>query len=105
MRPMGQQQATDLLIIGSGPSGLALSLAYDGRSQILESSGSVGGLCLLVEKALPEGTMWRVRACSAPDSTPWAEVEIKTCRPEKGDWEVGCRFVQTPTWAVLLHFG
>ena len=38
MRPMEQQHATDLLIIGAGPSGLALSLAYGGRSQILESA-------------------------------------------------------------------
>ncbi len=35
----------DLLIIGAGPAGLSLSMAYDGSSRILERAGEVGGLC------------------------------------------------------------
>ncbi len=39
------QASTDLLIVGAGPSGLALSLAYGAGARILESAGEVGGLC------------------------------------------------------------
>ena len=35
----------ELLIIGAGPAGLAVSHRYDRRSRILERSGEVGGLC------------------------------------------------------------
>jgi UDP-galactopyranose mutase len=34
-----------LLIIGAGPTGLALSMAWRGRSQVLEAGDAVGGLC------------------------------------------------------------
>jgi hypothetical protein len=66
---------------------------------------SVGGLCLQTEKPVPQGSVMQVRPRSAPDSTPWTAVEIKSCRPDSGEWEVGCRFVKTPQWNVLLLFG
>jgi len=39
----------DLLIIGAGPSGLALSYLLPGRARILEQSSEVGGLCRSIE--------------------------------------------------------
>lgn len=39
----------ELLIIGAGPAGLALSYGYAGRSRILEKSREVGGLCRSIE--------------------------------------------------------
>lgn len=39
----------ELLIIGAGPAGLALSSSYAGRSRILEGSHEVGGLCRSIE--------------------------------------------------------
>jgi UDP-galactopyranose mutase len=39
----------ELLIIGAGPSGLAVSSRYKGRSRLLERSHEVGGLCRSVE--------------------------------------------------------
>lgn len=39
----------DLLIIGAGPSGLAVSSRYQGRSRVLERADQVGGLCRSVE--------------------------------------------------------
>ena len=39
----------ELLIIGAGPSGLAVSSRYQGRSRLLERSDEVGGLCRSVE--------------------------------------------------------
>jgi hypothetical protein len=66
---------------------------------------SVGGLCLLVEKPVAGGTVLNVRARGAPESIPWAVVEVRTCLPAGGDWELHCGFVETPSWNVLLHFG
>ncbi len=39
----------ELVIIGAGPAGLALSSSYAGRSRILEKSHEVGGLCRSIE--------------------------------------------------------
>lgn len=39
----------DLLIIGAGPAGLALSSAYRGFSRLLERENEVGGLCRSLE--------------------------------------------------------
>ena len=39
----------ELLIVGAGPTGLAVSQAWSGRSRILEASAEVGGLCRSVE--------------------------------------------------------
>jgi protoporphyrinogen oxidase len=39
----------DLLIIGAGPAGLALSYAFPGKSRILEQRTEVGGLCCSIE--------------------------------------------------------
>jgi hypothetical protein len=67
---------------------------------------SVGGLCLQVEKgAVPVGTVLSVRSCSAPKCTPWTQVEVRSCRQEGSAWELGCQFVKTPSWNVLLLFG
>jgi hypothetical protein len=66
---------------------------------------SVGGLCLMVERPVPEGAVWHVRPRSAPDSAPWTPIEVCSCRAENGEWEVGCRFVKTPQWNIMLLFG
>lgn len=39
----------ELLIIGAGPAGLALSASYTGPSRIIEAGSEVGGLCRSVE--------------------------------------------------------
>lgn len=66
---------------------------------------SMGGLCLLVEKEVPVGTVLSIMACHAPSGTPWTKVEVKTCREADGSWELGCQFLRTPSWSVLLLFG
>jgi hypothetical protein len=65
---------------------------------------SVGGLCLLLDQPVPQGTSLFVRPRSG-SGAPWTPVEIRSCRADKGQWEVGCRFVKTPQWNVLLLFG
>ncbi len=66
---------------------------------------SVGGLCLAVNEAIAEGLVLEIRAANAPPATPWVEIQIKSCRQTKDDWELGCQFVKTPPWAVMLLFG
>ncbi len=66
---------------------------------------SMGGLCLLVHQAMELGTILSVRTAEAPQTTPWVQVEIKSCRHNINHWEIGCQYVRTPPWGVLLLFG
>ena len=66
---------------------------------------SMGGLCLIVEKPLTEGAVLKIRPRQAPQTAPWTAIEIRSCRADGGEWEVGCRFVKTPQWNDLLLFG
>jgi len=66
---------------------------------------STGGLCLSVPGAIPEGTILSVRTTNAPNSIPWVQIEVKNCRAVGKEYELGCRFVRTPPWSVMLLFG
>jgi hypothetical protein len=66
---------------------------------------STGGLCLVLGDELPVGKILSVRALNAPDSIPWVQAEVKSCRKDADGWEVGCQFLKTPTWSVMLLFG
>lgn len=66
---------------------------------------SMGGLCLSVTQLVGAGTILSVRTANAPQSTPWVQVEVKSCRDLGGRWELGCQYVRTPPWGVLLLFG
>ena len=66
---------------------------------------STGGLCLSVSQEVQTGTVLSVRTTNAPESIQWVQVEVKTCRPSGGDFELNCQFVKTPPWSVMLLFG
>lgn len=66
---------------------------------------STGGLCLSVPQAIPEGTVLSVRTTNAPTTVPWVQLEVKNCRLVGKEYELGCRFVRTPPWSVMLLFG
>jgi hypothetical protein len=66
---------------------------------------SLGGLCLVVDRAVAEGTALKVRPHRAPASIPWTAIQVKDCRPDCGLWELNCQFVQTPNCNTLLLFG
>ena len=66
---------------------------------------STGGICVSVPEAVESGTVLCVRTANAPESVPWIQIEVKNCRPADGNWELGCQFVRTPPWSVLLLFG
>ena len=63
------------------------------------------GLRLAVEKELPIGGLFTVRAMNAPPATPWCPVEIRHCSAGDGHWEIGCRFLLPPPVQVLMLFG
>jgi hypothetical protein len=66
---------------------------------------SVGGLCLLVSEEVEPGTVLSVKPRNAPPATPWIQVEVRACKKDRAGYEVGCQFVHTPPWPVMLLFG
>jgi hypothetical protein len=66
---------------------------------------SVGGLGLRTDVPVPVGAVFNVRPRNSTSIIPWTQLEVKTCRQEGAAWEVGCQFVRTPPWSVLLLFG
>jgi hypothetical protein len=66
---------------------------------------SLGGVCLRAPTSFPVGAILSLRPCSAPSVAPWVQVEVKSCRQMVDAWEVGCQFLRTPPYSVLLLFG
>jgi hypothetical protein len=66
---------------------------------------SAGGLCLSLEKPFDVGTFLRVRPSKAQVTAPWIEIQVKSCRADKANWELGCQFVTIPPFNTLLLFG
>ena len=66
---------------------------------------SIGGLRLEVPCEVPVGTILQVRPREAPPGAPWIEIEVKSCSQHKNAWHVGCAYLKTPSWSVLLLFG
>lgn len=66
---------------------------------------SKGGLQLSVDQAVPVGTVLGVRASAAADNLPWVQIRVKRCRQHGETWTLGCQFVETLPWSVLLLFG
>ncbi|HYT89813.1 MAG TPA: PilZ domain-containing protein, partial [Gemmataceae bacterium] len=73
------------------------------RGYVLDRS--TGGLCLRVEVVLEAGALLHVRPVNAPPITPWIEIEVKNTYQTDEGWQLGCQFVRTPPWAMLLMFG
>jgi len=66
---------------------------------------SMGGMCLVLDRSITVSTVLHVRSSDAPVSSPWVQVTVRNCRSWEGDWMLGCQFIKTPQWAVLLTFG
>jgi hypothetical protein len=67
---------------------------------------SMGGLRLQVDRALNHNQMLNVRSTDAPESVASIQVQVRRISqlPDKS-YELGCQFIRTPPWAVLLTFG
>lgn len=66
---------------------------------------STTGLRLAVSRDIRPGSLLSVRAESAPEDSPWVFVEVRHARSSGKFYEIGCRFVESPPWSVLLLFG
>ncbi|MGL4553511.1 MAG: PilZ domain-containing protein [Gemmataceae bacterium] len=66
---------------------------------------SQGGLCILVEEPVPAATVLRVKPRAGGDKVAWAEVTVRSSRPEGHQHELGCQFHRPPTYHLLLQFG
>jgi hypothetical protein len=66
---------------------------------------SMGGLCILTHEKLADGTILSVRPTNADDIVPWVDIEVCMCRKGEDCFEVGCRFIKTPPYSILLLFG
>jgi hypothetical protein len=76
--------------------------AHEGAWVVDRSSG---GLCLSLDKSLEVGTVLRIRPTKAPLTAPWIEIQVKSCRQEQSNWELGCQFVTMPGYNTLLLLG
>jgi hypothetical protein len=63
---------------------------------------SVSGLRLSVTEPVTVDSILSVRTT---EEYPWVQVRVKNCSSEGDNWELGCQFVRTPPWNMLLQFG
>jgi hypothetical protein len=66
---------------------------------------SIGGLGLIVHRQIALDTILSVRTSNSPETIPWVQVRVVCCQGEKDHWELGCQFLKTPSWNIMLHFG
>ncbi len=66
---------------------------------------SAGGLGLEVDRPLEVDTIVSIRVVNAPVTVPWIQVHVRSCRQETNGWFIGCQFVKTPPWSIMLLFG
>lgn len=65
---------------------------------------SLGGLCISVQQPIEVGAHVAARRQAAPESTPWVELRVLNVREQESTWELGCEYLRTPAWEVLLQF-
>ena len=66
---------------------------------------SMGGLCFAAHHPFVEGAVLFVRALDVPPGSPWVGVTVRNCRDCGDHVLIGCEFLETLPWNVLLLFG
>ena len=67
---------------------------------------SRGGLCLVVNEPVEQGSLLRVRAAHVPDDdTQWVPVYVRRCQAQGDSWKLGCQFAENLPWSTILLFG
>ncbi len=76
------------------PFPLRITLNQDGHEiEGLVLNQSLGGLCICVQKNLPEGAVLDLRGTENSGYRLQSQVIIKHCRPHRGGWALGCQYV------------
>jgi len=90
------------------PTGVFIALP-DQKDKPMEGwvlDRSMGGICLQANSEFAPDTQLAVLPMNAPTMTPWVDIQVKTCRPlDDEGYELGCQFIKTPAWSILLMFG
>lgn len=66
---------------------------------------SSGGLGILVDQPVAVNSVLHVRPTKAHSSLPTVQIQVKSCRPERSSFNIGCQFVQKLSWSELQMFG
>ena len=74
-----------------------------GTAYVLNRSGN--GIGFLARFALPPGMHVFMMPRKAEGALPWIPLEVKNCRQDGSDYEIGCQFLRPPSWNTLMHLG
>jgi hypothetical protein len=66
---------------------------------------SIKGVRLCVARDVPVGAVINVRVSHLNPPMPWLEVKVCNTKRSGANVELGCEFVSSPTWNVMLLFG
>jgi hypothetical protein len=66
---------------------------------------SAGGLAILVDGEIKDGTIVKVRSAEAPTYVPSVDVEVRYCRKAGRNHFIGCKFCGEIPWNVRVWFG
>src|SRR5262249_40585727 len=80
-----------------------------GMHQVEPEQGTVldlsdGGLGLMLRRPYNPGAMLSLRPSSAGDEIPWILVDVRHCRQSGRTYRIGCKFVRSPGYGVLVLF-
>jgi hypothetical protein len=98
-RATTRRQGNVVPVTLTGPQGREHSLS----GWVMNRSG--GGLCLLVDEEVSPGTVLTVTPHLGLTAFEWIQVEVKSCRPERKSWLLGCQFIEKLSWDDLRPFG
>jgi hypothetical protein len=116
--PPSRAQQPDPFLVGSagekrrvmrrGGATVPVTLTRSGGGRAVEGAvvdRSLTGLGILVRVPFARGTSLQVRPRDTREKVAAVEVQVSHCRQKGKQWQIGCRFVQTPSTDVLLHLG
>jgi hypothetical protein len=63
------------------------------------------GLCLAVARPVERDTLLSLRPEQSEADAPGVKARVRYCRKAGRHYYLGCQFVDTPPWSVLLRFG
>lgn len=66
---------------------------------------STGGVRLLVDQEVKPGSVLSLRPTKSHPGFTWVQIKVKSCRPERSSFNLGCQFMRKLTWSELQVFG
>jgi hypothetical protein len=66
---------------------------------------SIGGFGIMTYHPVEENSRLSVLVVDAPPMTPCVHVEVLRATADGSRWQLGCQYVNSPSWGVILLFG